>query len=262
MENNGINICIVHYNTPKMTECLIKSINKFVKNKPVDNIYIFDNSDKQPFQYRQDNIKYIDNTKKQIIDFDEWGKNYPYKMEPFYSSKHSYSVQTFMDMIDKPFILMDSDILLKCDISILWDEKMAFIGDVVGKRVLPFICFINPKILKEKNVKYFDDRFTYDLNKDKTGTKKYDTGYTLWANKGILPHKTIKFFKYAEHYAAASYDKEIFKQRHKNQPSQDKWLEQNKRYWSDTPKQPSKQPSAPVEKKKKVTQMLAMLDRA
>ena len=63
-----INILIVHYNTPKLTECLIKSINK---QTPDSKIFIFDNSDKLPFTYRQDNIEYIDNTKSQIIDFDE-----------------------------------------------------------------------------------------------------------------------------------------------------------------------------------------------
>ena len=47
-----INICIVHYNTPLLTEYLIKSINKFTPNSK---IYIFDNSDKEPFTYRQKN---------------------------------------------------------------------------------------------------------------------------------------------------------------------------------------------------------------
>ena len=41
-----VNICIVHYNTPLLTEYLIKSINKFTPNSK---IYIFDNSDKEPF---------------------------------------------------------------------------------------------------------------------------------------------------------------------------------------------------------------------
>jgi len=39
MSLKPINILIIHYNTPKLTEALIKTINKFV----VDcNIYIFD----------------------------------------------------------------------------------------------------------------------------------------------------------------------------------------------------------------------------
>ena len=163
-----INILIVHYNTPELTECLVKSINKQVKSGCVANIYIFDNSNERPFTYRQGNIRYIDNTQKQIIDFEKWGENYPDKMEPFYSSKHCYTVQTFMNMIGEPFILMDSDILLKKDITEFWDENLAFVGGMAGKRIVPFICFINPKVMKEYSATYFDDRYTYDLNKDKS----------------------------------------------------------------------------------------------
>lgn len=244
IETGNMNICIVHYNTPEMTECLVKSINKFVKKRNVENIYIFDNSDKKPFTYRQDNIRYIDNTEKQIIDFEEWGKNYPDKMEPFYSSKHSYTVQTFMEMINEPFILLDSDILLKCDISDIWDESLGFVGDATGKRILPFICFINPRILSENGVAFFDDRFTYDLNKDKTGIKKYDTGYPLWANRGIIPHKLIKFYKYAIHYAAGSYDTK-YKKKRAGQLPPERWLEMYRRYWYEAPKKETIQKPGP-----------------
>lgn len=226
-----INILIVHYNTPELTECLVKSINKQVKTNRVANIYIFDNSNERPFTYRQDNIRYIDNTQKQIIDFEKWGESYPDKMEPFYSSKHCYTVQTFMDMVGEPFILMDSDILLKRDIADFWNEGMGFIGQSLGKRVLPFICFINPKILKERGITYFDDRYTYDLNKDKTGTGKYDTGYTLWLNKGKIPHKDVKYFSYIVHYEGGSYAKKYFERNHKGQITKERWIERNRRYW-------------------------------
>lgn len=226
-----INILIVHHNTPELTECLVKSINKQVKNCRVSNIYIFDNSDEKPFVYRQDNIKYIDNTQKQIIDFEKWGENYPDKMEPFYSSKHCYTVQTFMDMFNEPFILMDSDILLKKDIDIFWDENLGFIGESISRRVLPFICFISPKILKEYGVSYFDDRYTYDLNKDKSGIKKYDTGYTLWANKQLVPNKSVKYRQYIVHYEGGSYAKKYFDRNHKGQITKERWLERYRRYW-------------------------------
>ena len=61
------NILIVHYNTPKLTECLVKSINKFVGTNC--NIYIFDNSDKLRFTYSQENLTIFDNTHGQIINF-------------------------------------------------------------------------------------------------------------------------------------------------------------------------------------------------
>ena len=40
------NILIIHYNTPYLTECLVRSINLFVKDAI---IYIFDNSNEKPF---------------------------------------------------------------------------------------------------------------------------------------------------------------------------------------------------------------------
>ena len=70
-----VNICIVHYNTPLLTECLIKSINKFT---PDSKIYIFDNSDKYPFTYKQYNIIYFDNTKGEIINFDDKYSSYDF----------------------------------------------------------------------------------------------------------------------------------------------------------------------------------------
>lgn len=48
--NGKINILIVHFNTPRLTECLVKSINKFTPNS---NIYIFGNSDEFPFTAEQ-----------------------------------------------------------------------------------------------------------------------------------------------------------------------------------------------------------------
>ena len=89
------NILIIHYNTPKMTEHLVKSIDKYT---PGCTIYIFDNSDKLPFTYKKDNIKVIDNTKGQVIDFNKWLQNFPNRIKSvgrnnFYASaKHCVSV--------------------------------------------------------------------------------------------------------------------------------------------------------------------------
>ena len=246
------NICIVHYNTPVLTECLIKSINKHVKNSGDINIYIFDNSDTSPFTYRQNNIKYIDNTKGQIINFDEWGKNYPNKTKSFVSSKHGYSVQKCIEIINEPFILLDSDILLKQDINSFFDEKFAFIGELRGERILPFICFINTNILKEKNVLYFDDNHTYDLFKNGLKSKREDTGFMLYYNKEKLPHKYIKCSEYIEHYSAGSYSFEDFNKLHKGQISKEKWLEKFKTLWYYEEKSSKKiEPSVCEEKQKK-----------
>ena len=61
-----IKICIVHFKTQRLTECLLLSIQKYTPNS---HIYLFDNSNKSPFENRLgfDNITYYDNTKGQII---------------------------------------------------------------------------------------------------------------------------------------------------------------------------------------------------
>ena len=52
------NVCIVHYNTPVLTEAVIKSIRK---RTPDVHITIFDNSDRYPFR-KTDDVDIIDNT--------------------------------------------------------------------------------------------------------------------------------------------------------------------------------------------------------
>ena len=223
----AINIFIVHYNTPDLTRCLIESINKWIPNQIKVKIYIWDNSDKLPFTCRQDNIIYIDNTKGQIINFDEWLKGFEVKSNAPYSAKHCYTIQKFIDLYNIPFLLLDSDVLLKKDISSLYDEDFAFIGQGID-RIQPFLCFINPKILKEHNVSYFDKNKMYGLN----GDKKYDTGYMLFINKDKLPHKIIRSDSFIVHYTGGSYDEEVFKIKHKGQITKERWLEKNKKYWS------------------------------
>ena len=61
-----INILIIHFNTPRLTECLIRSINKFTPNS---DIYIFDNSDKDPFTAKFANVTIFDNTKGKYLIF-------------------------------------------------------------------------------------------------------------------------------------------------------------------------------------------------
>ena len=70
------NILIIHYNTPYLTECLVRSINLFVEDAV---IYIFDNSTDRPFTAEFDNVTVFDNTKGEIIDFDKWLEKYPKK---------------------------------------------------------------------------------------------------------------------------------------------------------------------------------------
>lgn len=198
---------------------------------PESTIYIFDNSDKDKFTYRQENLVYFDNTNGQIINFTEWLKNYPDRQQPCYSPKHAYTIQKIMDILNKPFILLDSDVLLKRDISELYDENYAFIGEEkTGRspRILPFLCFLNPKKLKECRVKYFDGEKMLNLQRG----VKFDTGYPIFVKKDILPHKLIKNDDYIVHYRGGSYDEKVFNILHKGQIGKKEWIEQYKELWN------------------------------
>lgn len=233
-----INFCIIHFNTPKLTECLVRSINKHTPNSI---IYIFDNSDKLPFTYRTENVKYIDNTKGQIINFDKWLLKYPKrtnspgKLNKWGSAKHCYSVEKCIEIINENFILLDSDILLTNDVSSLWDESKIYVGEVVTqpkssiKRVLPYICFLNVKMMKEKDVHYFDEKYMHGIRYT-IGGDMYDTGAGFYLAASKYHSKQIKTDDYAVHYSGGSWIKEKeLKYKHDYTPEQ--WLVRYRKLW-------------------------------
>ena len=67
-------ICIVHYNTPELTEKAILSVRKWCLEDI--RVIVFDNSDARPFKRRLDKttfgtVKVIDNTKGKVINFEK-----------------------------------------------------------------------------------------------------------------------------------------------------------------------------------------------
>ena len=228
------NILIIHYNTPYLTECLVRSINLFVKDAI---IYIFDNSDKFPFTAKFDNVTVFDNTKGQIIDFNKWLEKYPNRkksggrLNKWASAKHCYSIEKCMELIDDGFILLDSDVLLKRDISNLIDDKVIFTGEIITqpnfsvKRVLPFICYINVKMCKENGVHYFDDNYMHGLCKDGVADR-YDTGGGFYEGAKNYPSRPISCSEYVVHYGHGSWNA-IGK---KNPHTAEEWLKIFRRY--------------------------------
>lgn len=245
-----IKVCIVHYNTPKLTECLIKSINKYTPNS---HIYIFDNSDKYPFVYKQDNITLFDNTKGQIINFDEWLKKYPDRnistgnVNNFGSAKHSYSIQKCIELINDNFILLDSDILLKKDITPIYDSNYLYVSDTETfarhntKRCTPFLCFINVNLMKKEKLTYFNDDYMYGLHKTEM-SDHYDTGGYLYILGEKYPHKKIYNKDFIVHYRAASWIEDA-KSKHNYRPKNtiDGFLNIHKELWRDNEKKNNKQ---------------------
>lgn len=206
------NICIVHFNTPELTRATIQSI---WKNSPGCNITVFDNSTDKPF-VPIDGVTVIDNTKGQIIDFEEFLSHYPNKTPTknnWGSAKHCYTIQKLWDYFPDGFVLMDSDVLVKKDLSIFFDDAYAYAGEVyfnrnrIDKRtprLWPFLCWINVRMCRDNGVEYFDGKRNWKLYRD--GNKWYDTGASFLedcVNKK-LPGKKINISDYIVHFGRAS----------------------------------------------------------
>ena len=238
-----INILIIHFNTPRLTECLVKSLNKFTPNS---NIYIFDNSDKFPFKAKFDNVTIFDNTKGGIIDFDKWLEKYPRRFESggklnkWGSAKHCLSVEKCMSLIDGNFILIDSDVIIKRDISGLFLPQYIYVGEVYlpkwlnRHRVLPYICFINNNECKKHNIHYFDENRIHGLKKEDKhkDCEKYDTGASFYQDCGNLPAKKIAVSDYIVHFGGASWVKEKKTTKAIVHYTAEQWLRKYAKYWA------------------------------
>ena len=234
------NIVIIHYNTPHLTECLVRSINLFVKDAV---IYIFDNSDKSPFVAKFNNVTLLDNTKGQIVNFDEWLKKYPRrtisngKVNGWGSAKHCYSVEKCMELIGENFFLLDSDILLKRDISELADNNCIYVGETITqpnstvKRILPYLCYINVDMCKENGVHYFDQNYMHGLSYtvNNSVADRYDTGAGFYVHASKFKHKDINLNNYIIHYGHGSWHKIGVKIKY----TANDWLKIHKKLWSD-----------------------------
>ena len=228
---NGIDVAIVHYNTPDLTEATIRSLNRF---SPGCNITIFDNSDTYPFPFLNTfpNVTIIDNTKGQIIDFEKMLQKYPKRelgdrnKSNFGSAKHCKSVDILFKYLPNGFVLMDSDVLVWKDIAPLVDTSKAMVGmehfkDGVSL-IHPFICWINVPMLSKNKIHYFNGKKMWALT-DKSPDNRYDTG--CWVYEEIrnkkLPWTNVDIWAYIIHLGHGSW-------RGKNASA---WLEKNAHLW-------------------------------
>ena len=239
-----MDILTVHYNTPEMMECMIRSVNKHTECT----IHVLDNSDEYPFESTFDNVEVIDNTKGQYINFDEFLSHYPNKRSTprsnFGSAKHCKTVDICFDLLPNGFILMDSDVLVKKDISAFWDERYAWVGEPLFEkhdrryvgvsdypdesmyvmRLLPFLCYVNVPMCRKHGIRYFNEDWMWFL-KPKDPNRVYDTG--AWFLKDCMdkgmPGKMKKITPYIEHYNHGSHE-------FRNETLPD-WLNEHKELW-------------------------------
>lgn len=225
----GRNVAIVNYNTTELTEAAIMSLRKHTTGCTV---YVFDNSDEKPFRTKLPNVVVFDNTKGQLIDFNKELEAYPDKWERdvkksnYGSAKHSMSVNKLMDIIPDGFVLMDSDTLIKQDISVFFNSKVACMGAEDVKHnvplLMPFLCWLNVPMLREKGIRYFNGEKMWALS-DKEPNQHYDTGAWLLeeARRNALNIGYVNIWQYVIHLGHGSW-----KERDVNG-----WLDENAGLW-------------------------------
>ena len=241
-----LKVLIVNYNTQDLTDCTIRSVNK---HTPDCKIYVFDNSDKSPFINTHKNVEVIDNTKSQYINFDEFLSRYPNRHKSpgnvhhtYISPKHCWTVDRCMDIIDDNFVLLDSDVIVKKDLNGLVDDECIFVGDVMEqpltrgiKRLLPFVCYINVRMCKEKGVRYFDDNYMHGLYniQNNPDSDKYDTGGGFYINAKKYKHKLINHKDYVIHYKGGSWNDVASRLAYKNGTPQE-FINKYRIYWDNS----------------------------
>ncbi len=231
-----MNVVTVHYNTPQLTEAMIMSLNR---QTPGCKVYVFDNSDRRPFLADIPNVEVLDNTKGQIIDLDAWLDTFPNKVKPltlldnYGSARHTKSVDMCFDLIPDGFILLDSDVLVRRDISAFWDKECATAGEINKSRkhevniprLWPFICYLNVPMLKEYGIRYCNEEKMWFLN-DKLPDMYYDTGAWVLeecSRLGLL-HNEMLTRAYIVHYGRGS-------KRQDFEDNETEWLKKHEDLW-------------------------------
>ena len=179
----------------------------------------------------------LDNTQGQLIDFDAFLARYPSKMHTrnnWGSAKHTKSVDYLFNVYPDGFVLMDSDVLVKRDISEFFDDSVLFVGkkrdaerdrDNRVPRLLPFLCGINVKMCVEQGVRYFDKKRNWKLRKT-SPDYWYDTGASFLEDclRTGLPVRYVDIDDYIIHFYGGSYKNKDWRA----------WLDEYSGLWKGT----------------------------
>lgn len=232
------NVAIVHYNTPELTVAAIKSL---WRNTPDCKVTVFDNSDERPFSEMQ-GVTVIDNTKGQFIDFERLLDRFPDKLPTpsnWGSEKHIASVEMLFSFFPDGFVLMDSDVLVKKDISEFFDTDVIYAGETEkpqweshARRVLPMLLWINVPMCNKHDIHFYHEGMVFHLTQS---AFHFDTGgsFITDVERSGLPVKTIKIYNYIEHFGSGSWKTKGWRG----------WLEQHKYLFEDMEKEKTQKKS-------------------
>ena len=258
-------ICIVHYNTPELTRAAVLSIRRHGGEDY--RVVIFENScdaeladgksrKARPFAdvLKDDamrkalgEVEIIDNSRGQLVDFEEELARWPKKKKDseerlahFGSAKHMMSVEWLIQHIEGPFILADSDILLKGNINDLWDETAAACGFIdsginnpgILKRLWPMLCFINAPECRRLGIHYYDGTRCWGIESGRKNGCWYDTGAAFLEDIRNTEGATLRQVDIRdkmEHMWSGSW-------REKDSET-DAWLAKHESLWKPSPKE-------------------------
>lgn len=249
-------VCIVHYNTPELLRACLLS---FMKQGTEWHFVIFDNSNQRPvtmemlseWELTQTDSTFgiIDNTQGQIIDFDKELAKWPSKRTDaerrtanFGSAKHMMSVDWLIWNTKEPFVLCDSDILLKRPVDDLYDESVTAIGCIDQgwnnphgiKRLRPMLCYINAPECRRLNIHFYDGSRCWGINSNHPHGTWYDTGAAFLEDIRANKEATLRTFNNEEeryeHLWSGSWNKNKEKE-------WQRWLNEHAGLWHLTPRQ-------------------------
>lgn len=194
-----MNVLIVNHNTELLVNALILNL----ENYGTFNIFIVDNSDGECMRVveTKHTIHFIDNTDDSYINYrEEFEKvNTNKSLDCGGSFIHACTIQKFYDSTEEPFLLLDSDVILRKNPSEFIDTECLYSGEKSHNRIMPMVLYINTPKCKSKGIRFFDGRTICPI-------EPVDTGYVFFKDcEGKGPSKNFRILDVASHLGGSSY---------------------------------------------------------
>lgn len=257
-------VIIINFNTPEMVEAAILSLRKHGGQDY--RVIVFDNSTDvnypttqtmaamkicaRPFTRKMPGVEVIDNTKGQVVDIDAELARFPDKIQRSVNSnncgsaRHIITVQALFDIAPDGFLLLEPDVLLKKSVDFMFQPSRCAVGYIQEHqpgnrfgiaRMVPMLCYINPKRCREAGVRYYDPDRCWMLRPDDDDRRNwYDTGASfledIIRNKpkssGIKLSRDL-YLSLMDHYGSGSWRRDG--SRREDNVTAERWLKERSR---------------------------------
>ena len=203
--------CVVNSDTPELIDALIRSIRK--NSRSIKKVIVFENSLFKPFDKRKRNygidVEILDNSRNDLVDFSITQQKIEEGCTVSGWVIHSESIDWLVRNIGRDFILLDSDVLVKNDLSWLVCDKVACVGTHNRNRarcisrVLPYCTYINAPLIMKNGINFFSSEETANVDE----RNLTDTGSHLLMKlyKKDLPIGFADTSRFIEHCGSGSW---------------------------------------------------------